>query len=104
MHRKFGAEIRSLRVVLLAQDQGDGRQRRIESQDRQFTSSEGDTLMKGITIDPVCGMNVEHDHAAGVSEYQGETYYFCCADCKRLFDEDPTNYVNEETAEHVTRN
>jgi len=51
--------------------------------------------------DPVCGMNVDPDQAAGESEYQGETYYFCCQDCKRMFDEDPTMYVSEQPATHA---
>jgi YHS domain-containing protein len=59
--------------------------------------------MTGTTIDPVCGMHVEPEQAAAESEYQGQIYYFCCADCKRLFDDDPTNYVNERTAEHATQ-
>jgi YHS domain-containing protein len=58
--------------------------------------------MTGTTIDPVCGMNVEPEKAVGQSEYQGEKYYFCCSECKRLFDLDPTNYVNEQTAEYAT--
>ena len=60
--------------------------------------------MTGSTIDPVCGMNVDPQNAAGESEYQGQTFYFCCKDCKRMFDEDPTNYVNEQTAEYATKN
>jgi P-type Cu+ transporter len=60
--------------------------------------------MTGTTIDPVCGMNVEPEEAAGESEFQGQTYYFCCEECKQLFDEEPTNYVTEETAEHATQN
>ena len=27
--------------------------------------------------DPVCGMQVDPKKAAGTSEYQGKTYYFC---------------------------
>ena len=45
--------------------------------------------------DPVCGMDVTPEQAAGMSEYQGETYYFCCPDCKRLFDQDPEIYVEQ---------
>jgi YHS domain-containing protein len=53
-------------------------------------------------IDPVCGMIVEPEEADGESDYQGQTYYFCCAECKRIFDEDPTNFVSEQTADHAT--
>jgi P-type Cu+ transporter len=43
--------------------------------------------------DPVCGMNVDPHQAAGQSEYQGKTYYFCAAGCKRKFDGNPQQYV-----------
>ena len=43
-------------------------------------------------IDPVCGMEVEPSTAAGSSEYQGQTYYFCSTGCKRQFDTDPQRY------------
>jgi len=36
--------------------------------------------------DPVCGMEVDPKTAAGKSEYQGHTYYFCSPGCKRDFD------------------
>jgi Cu+-exporting ATPase len=43
--------------------------------------------------DPVCGMNVEPDEAAGQSVFQGKTYYFCSNDCKTQFDKNPQAYV-----------
>ncbi len=58
--------------------------------------------MMSTTIDPVCGMNIERDQAAGQSEFQGETYYFCSEECKHIFDQDPTVYVTEQAAEHST--
>jgi YHS domain-containing protein len=48
--------------------------------------------------DPVCGMDVKPDQAAGKSEYQGETYYFCCPNCKREFEKDPQSYVDQPTS------
>ncbi|MGH3089843.1 MAG: XdhC family protein [Rubrobacteraceae bacterium] len=36
--------------------------------------------------DPICGMSVEVATARHTSEHDGETYYFCCAGCKRAFD------------------
>ncbi|MCC7498796.1 MAG: YHS domain-containing protein [Bryobacterales bacterium] len=44
--------------------------------------------------DPVCGMQVNPASAAGKSEYQGKTYYFCNAGCKRKFDQNPQQYVD----------
>ena len=43
--------------------------------------------------DVVCGMNVEPAKAAGRSEYQGRTYYFCSLGCKKKFDANPAQYV-----------
>jgi Cu+-exporting ATPase len=37
-------------------------------------------------IDPICGMTVDPETAAGKSERGGETFYFCCAMCKERFD------------------
>jgi xanthine dehydrogenase accessory factor len=39
--------------------------------------------------DPVCGMTVDSATAGYFSEYRGRTYYFCCAGCKKEFDEQP---------------
>ena len=42
---------------------------------------------------PVCRMDVETATAAGSSEYQGRTYYFCSEECKAKFDANPKGYV-----------
>lgn len=46
--------------------------------------------------DPVCGMDVREEDAAGVSEYRGQKYYFCSSHCKKSFDSDPENYFAAE--------
>ena len=46
-----------------------------------------------MSIDPVCKMKVDEHKAAGKSDYQGQTYYFCAPVCKRKFDEHPDKYV-----------
>ena len=43
--------------------------------------------------DPVCGMTVDADSAEHHSEFQNETFYFCCIGCKRLFEKNPKKYV-----------
>ncbi len=43
--------------------------------------------------DPVCGMEIDSETAAGSSEYEGTTYYFCAESCKRDFDEAPWKYM-----------
>lgn len=43
--------------------------------------------------DPVCGMYVDTVTAAHRSTFEGETYYFCSAACKRIFEADPAHYT-----------
>jgi YHS domain-containing protein len=43
--------------------------------------------------DPVCGMTIDENTAAGKSEYNGQTYYFCAPICKTRFDQDPARYA-----------
>ena len=50
--------------------------------------------------DPVCGMDVDENTAAGKSEYNGKTYYFCSKGCKTSFDKDPERYVSQ-TSDHA---
>ncbi len=51
-----------------------------------------------MTQDPVCGMDVQPEQAAGQSEFQGQTYYFCCDACKKRFDQDPKSYARPQSA------
>src|SRR2546421_9068190 len=44
-------------------------------------------------IDPVCGMRVDPESAAGSTVYEGKTYYFCNPHCLRKFLEDPQRYL-----------
>jgi Cu+-exporting ATPase len=46
-------------------------------------------------IDPVCGMTVDPEHAAGSVEYQGKTYYFCSTHCVHRFRENPEAFLNK---------
>jgi len=46
-------------------------------------------------LDPVCGMTIDPAHAAGSSQYGGETIYFCALHCKTKFDADPGAYAGE---------
>ncbi len=46
--------------------------------------------------DPVCGMDVTAEAAAGTSEYDRQTYYFCSPGCKRSFDKEPEKYLGTE--------
>lgn len=44
--------------------------------------------------DPVCGMTVDPETAAGKAEYKGKTYYFCSEGCRKAFEENPERYVS----------
>ena len=43
--------------------------------------------------DVVCGMQVDPAKAAGTSEFNGKTYYFCSKGCKTKFDANPAQYA-----------
>ncbi len=49
--------------------------------------------------DPVCGMEIDPAKAAGQSEYEGQTYYFCSTACKGKFDAAPAKYAETNTVD-----
>lgn len=49
-----------------------------------------------MATDPVCGMELNPQTAAGQSEHQGQTYYFCSESCKRQFDQNPERYAGQQ--------
>jgi len=44
-------------------------------------------------IDPVCGMMVNTQTAEHRYDYQGKTYYFCCAGCEHSFAKTPEAFL-----------
>jgi len=52
-------------------------------------------VMHARVLDPTCGMEVDPETAISV-EYQSHVYYFCSAQCRDSFLEDPGKYVSEE--------
>ena len=46
-----------------------------------------------VAIDPVCHMEVEVATARHTAEVGGATYYFCCAQCRTQFVEDPAPFL-----------
>ena len=44
-------------------------------------------------VDPVCGMAVEVASAGETVEHEGTHYYFCCAGCRRTFEQEPEKYA-----------
>ncbi len=57
-------------------------------------------MTKPQAVDPVCGMTVDPASAAGRSEYEGATYYFCSPMCKQKFDADPQRFTSSEVSSH----
>jgi Cu+-exporting ATPase len=54
--------------------------------------------VKAVVKDLVCGMDVETATAAGHSEHNGHTYYFCGLSCKQKFDLNPEQYLDKSAA------
>lgn len=52
-----------------------------------------------VAKDPVCGMDVDEQKAAATSEYQGQTYYFCAPGCKKAFDQNPEQYIGQQSSQ-----
>lgn len=46
--------------------------------------------------DPVCGMSINLDKAAGKYEYKGSTWYFCSNNCLNKFIAEPEKYTNSQ--------
>lgn len=50
---------------------------------------------KTITVDPVCGMEVDPKSAITV-DHSGTRYHFCETACAEIFHEDPQRWVRPE--------
>ena len=48
---------------------------------------------ENIVTDPVCGMRVNKAFAPAQMTYGGQTYYFCIAECRARFAENPKRYL-----------
>jgi Cu+-exporting ATPase len=53
---------------------------------------------KQSALDPVCGMTVDPNRAAGSTVYGEKTYYFCSRHCLEKFERDPRAYFGDKTA------
>jgi len=49
-----------------------------------------------MTLDPVCGMEVEEGKEAAASVFRGKRYLFCSPGCKEKFDRNPEAYIRKE--------
>ena len=51
-----------------------------------------------MAIDPICGMTVDPESAAGRYQYKGEMYYFCARSCLERFKADPEKALQRAQA------
>jgi adenylate cyclase len=56
-----------------------------------------------LEIDPVCRMAVSIARADSTKKRRGLTYYFCSAECRHQFDQDPRRYVALSPAARAAR-
>ena len=57
---------------------------------------QGEAVADTRPIDPVCGMRVSPEKAAGSYEFEGVTYYFCGAGCRAAFEKDPAAFLPKD--------
>ena len=48
-----------------------------------------------MVTDPVCGIQIEEEPAAGSSTYGGQRYYFCSGSCRDKFVANPAGYLKK---------
>jgi P-type Cu+ transporter len=65
------------------------------------TSALKDNATHTDTIDPVCGMTVDPEQAAGAAEYQGRRYLFCSSSCLARFQATPEQYIHHRSTEEA---
>ncbi len=49
--------------------------------------------------DPVCGMELDSSQAQAQTIYEGQAYFFCSADCRRTFEDNPKEFVGKGTGQ-----
>lgn len=61
----------------------------------RITPSTGNVEGAFMSVDPVCGMEVDETTAAGKSAYRDQVFYFCSQQCKQKFDNNPETYTGD---------
>ena len=49
----------------------------------------------------VSGQKIRKSEAANTHKYDGETYYFCCPNCKEKFVENPEKYTKKDDGQKL---
>jgi P-type Cu+ transporter len=62
-----------------------------------------DVVSAPTVIDPVCGMKVIPERAAGSVEHAGKTYYFCGKSCVNRFNSDPEKYLRPDAVRSMDK-
>lgn len=53
--------------------------------------------------DIVCGMTLSSTYGCEFSKYNDEIYYFCSAECKKEFEEDPREFIDKYLSDNLNR-
>ena len=61
------------------------------------------TPNSNVTTDPVCGMTVDPERAAGSFVYRDQTYYFCSTHCLHRFRENPELFLETTSKPTATQ-
>ena len=46
-----------------------------------------------MTIDPVCGMEIDDPRPEFQTQFAGRKYYSCSDECRKEFEENPQEYI-----------
>ncbi len=60
-------------------------------------------VMSASARDPVCGMDVDPQGAAGMRLVTGQRFYFCSAKCLAAFDSDPERFTRKAASEEASK-
>ncbi|HQZ82842.1 MAG TPA: heavy metal translocating P-type ATPase [Pyrinomonadaceae bacterium] len=69
-----------------------------ESMRGSCCGSGGETNAADTHIDPVCGMTVDPNSAAGTHRHEGKDFYFCSKGCLEKFKADPEKFLSPREA------
>jgi Cu+-exporting ATPase len=64
----------------------------------ELHDSESSPKKSNSVLDPVCGMTIRPEDAAGTFQYKGQTYYFCNASCLEKFRAEPEKFLEPSAA------
>lgn len=57
------------------------------------TEVQGQDGVAPVVKDPICGMTIRLENAAGKSDFGGKTWHFCSLSCKKKFDASPETFA-----------